>query len=462
VTATADTARVIEAAFHPRSIAIVGVPRGPRLGRGFLEAQLDAGFRGPIYAVNPAADEILGVRAYPSVSAIGEPIDLAIIVTPPDAVAGVVTELGSAGVPVAHVFTSGFGELGSPEGDARNEALLNAARAAGVRLIGPNCMGIFSPRMGVAPFANMPREAGDVAFISQSGSLMSMFAREAHTRGVPAAKAVSSGNQLDLQATDFLRAFAADPEVACIGLYVEGARDGRAFFEALREAARAKPVVLWKAGRTRGGTRAVQSHTGSLAGTAELWAAVARQAGALQVRDSLELMDTIVALHLRPRFTGNGVAVVTAPGGPSVSAVDALEEAGLELATLAGDTIAALRAEIAPVGTSPRNPVDLGLGGGGAEAYASAIRIASGDPAVDAVVVIGGGGRGERAADFADALIEVASAAKAPLVLAGSIEDVELVHRYAAAGVGVFPTAERAVRALANARRDAAFRASIE
>ena len=448
--------------FAPRSLALIGVPRGDGIGRRFLEAAQSPGFAGAVYPVNPSASEILGVQTYPSVTAIGQPIDHAIVLTPAHAAAGVVAQCGEAGVRVAAMFVAGFDELASAEGDARARDLLEAARAGGVRLIGPNCMGVYSPAVALGPFPGMSTEVGDTAFISQSGSLMSMFAREASERGYATSKAVSAGNQLDLQAADFLRYLAGDDETKVVAIYVEGARDGRGFFEALRETAARKPVVLWKAGRTTGGARAVQSHTGALAGSRELWEAVARQSGAIPATNASDLIDLVVALHMRPLPAAAGIAVVTGPGGPAISAVDALEEAGLRLAQLDSGTIERLRGEINPVGTSPRNPVDVGLGGS-AEAFDGGTRIAAADHAVDAVVVIGGGGPGQSMRRFAESMIAARDESGKPIALVTMqpLDDRELLRTYADAGIGVFPTPERAVRAMAGVVRYVRYRADI-
>ena len=460
MTATTVSAEVIRQIFEPRSVVVVGVPRGQGLGRRFLEALQSPGFKGDVYAVNPNADEILGVPCYPNVSAIGQPIDLAIVVTPPGAGAGVIEDCGRAGVPAAIMFVSGFDDLHTPEGDARAEELLAASRAGGVRLIGPNCMGVYAPAVGLAPSPGMPTDVGDTAIISQSGSLMAMLSSGSRDRGLPVSKAVSVGNQLDLQAADFLRYLGEDPATSVVAMYVEGARDGRAFFEALRATAARKPVVPWKAGRTEGGARAAHSHTGALAGSREIWEAAARQTGAIIAHNAEQLIDLVVALHIRPAPAGRRIAIVTGPGGPSISAVDALEEAGLTLAELAPDTIDRLREEIDAVGTSPRNQVDLGLGGT-QDTFERSARTAGADPGVDGVVVIGGGGRAEAGQRFAEALIDARRETGTPFAIASAQPEPELVRTYVEAGIGVFPTADRAVTAIAGVVTYAQFRRGI-
>jgi len=310
---------------------------------------------------------------------------------------------------------------------------------------------------------NMPVEVGRTAYLSQSGSLMLNFAREGAARGVPAAKAVSFGNQIDLQAADFLRYLADDDSVDCVALYLEGAPSGRALFEALGAATRRKPVVLWKSGRTEGGARAAQSHTGALTGANEVWQAMLSQTGAIAAREIDDVLDIVEALHVRPRLAGPRLAVITSPGGPSVSAVDALEEAGLRLATLDPATIERLRQEpeLAGVGVSPKNPVDLGFTQGSTGIFARVTRIVGPDPNVDGLVVFGTGGRGAAAAKFARELIAAKTEVDRPLVLVGRAPTPTLVARYAEAGILIFPTAERAVRALARTIADRAFRLEV-
>ena len=449
---TTDASEALERIFAPQSVAIVGVPRGRKTGRMLMEGLMKPGFKGALYPINPNADEILGLKAYPSVSAIGKPVDLAIVVTPPDAVPAVLEECGRAGVAGAVVFPSGFDELGTAEGEARSVRLLAAAREAGVRLIGPNCMGLYVPARGLATGPGSSPNVGDVSFLSQSGSMLSFFAREGAQRGFAFSKGVSMGNQLDLTAADFVRYLADDDDTNIIGMYLEGARDGRALFEALRYAGARKPVVLWKSGRTDGGSRAVRSHTGALAGSHAVWEAMARQSGVMTARNVGDLADTVVALRMHPRPAGRGLAVITGPGGPAMSAVDAAEEAGLRLATLRDDTIERLRPELAPVGTSPRNPVDIGLQPYGAmDVYTRTLEIVCADPAVDGVVIIAGHPEGEEGDRFLDMLMAVKERAGKPVAFATLqvIDDPATLARYVEGGVGLFPTADRAVRAFA-------------
>jgi len=445
---------VLDAAFLPASVAVVGVPRSQKLGKLFFDAQKDPGFSGPVYPINPNADEIDGVKAYPTIAAVGEKVDYAIICTHPDTVPDAIRDCAAAGVKAAAVFSSGFSELGEEDGDRRAEALAAAIAETGVRVIGPNCMGVYSPEVGLAISPGMPGRLGDVAFVAQSGSLTTMFAQEAIKAGFATSKAVSMGNQMDLHAADFVAYLADDPQTKVITTYIEGPRDGRAFFEALRYAGERKPVVLWKAGRTAGGARAAASHTGALRGERAVWDGLARQTGAVTARSLDEVVDRTVALRMRPVLTGKRMLVVTGPGGPSVSAVDALEDAGLVLATLAEETIAAMKGMIAAYGTSPRNPVDVGMTMMfGPEVMLDIAEAAASDPGVDGVLLIGMPLVGEGAIPFVESAAARRDRIGKPLaaISFGQVPDPAAVARAGELGIGVFLTAERAMQAMAAA-----------
>jgi acyl-CoA synthetase (NDP forming) len=262
------------------------------------------------------------------------------------------------------------------------------------------------------------------------------------------------GNQADLEISDFLEYLAEDPETEIIATYIEGARDGRRLWHALAEAARRKHLVVWKVGRTRSGARAASSHTGSLAGEAEVWSGLLRQAGALQVGDLEELLDTLVALRYLGRPSGRRLAIVAGPGGPAVSAADACEEAGLELAELSPETQARLREVTGSTGTSVRNPVDIGLVlGGVTEMYRAAVEATIGDAGVDAVVVIGGAARGQGWQDHIEGMARLARAAAKPILqVSFGPGDPTLDRALAQEGIPSFRSAERALRAYARVR----------
>ena len=443
-----------QALFEPRSVAVVGVPRSPRPGQLFLRALLSPGYRGRIYPVNPNAQEILGLRCYPSVTSLPEAVDLAIIVVPAALAAPVVRECAERGVKAAILFTAGFSELGTDEGRERDAELMAAVLSGNLRLVGPNCMGVYVPSSGLGSFPEMPSEQGPIAFVSQSGSLSNRLVWSGAERGLAFSKVVSVGTQADLETSDFLEYLAEDPETEIIAAYIEGAKDGRRLRRALTVAGRRKQLVVWKVGRTRSGARAANSHTGALAGEAEIWAGMLRQAGAIQVRDLDEMLDVLVALRYLGRPSGERMAIVTGPGGPAVSAADACEEAGLELAVLTEETGRRLRGVVASVGTSVRNPVDIGLQlAEAAEMYRQALAATIDDPGVDAVVVIGSSAPGagwEAHVEAMGALVRVA--AKPVLHVSFVANDPSVAQALAAVNIPNFPSAERALQAYARVR----------
>ena len=432
-------------------MAVVGISRSGKQGSVFLQGLLNPGFKGDVYVVNPSADEIMGVRAYPSIAALPATPDLAVLTLPAEPAIKVVADCAARGVPGAALFTAGFDELGTEEGRARGRRLL-AAAGGRTRLVGPNGMGVYNPRRGIAMFPGMPVETGGLALISQSGSLSQFIVRAANRRGLAFSKAVSMGNQLDLNAADFLEFFADDPETTAVCAYIEGVPDGKRFRRALEVAAAAKPVVIWKAGRAAAGARAAQSHTGQLAGDHAIWGAMAKQAGAVLVRDAEELVDTVAAAMAfgGTTQTGRRIVIMTGPGGPAVSASDACEESGLTLTNLSEATSAALREIIAAAGTSVRNPIDVGMVlQGTSTLFGRCLEIALADPNVDAAVVIGGE-RGNNEG-FARMLAGVRRDSGKPVMYALT-EDFgpnPSASPLAEAGVATAPSAERCLRAYA-------------
>ncbi len=412
---------------------------------------LDPGFDGKVYVVNPAAAEIMGVRSYPSLSALPERPDLAVLVLPADPAIEVVRECAETGVPGVALFTAGFNEAGTLEGDARARALLDAAGGR-TRLIGPNGMGIYNPARGIAMFPGMPTKVGGVGLLSQSGSLVQFLVRAVNARGLGFSKAVSMGNQLDLDAADYLDYFADDPATRVIGAYLEGVPDGRRLQKSLRRAAARKPVILWKAGRAAAGAKAALSHTGQLAGEHPLWEGITRQANAVLVREAEELVDALVAANAIAEHAdlGRRIAIVTGPGGPAVSASDACEETGLRMAAFSETTTRRLGEIVVGVGTSGRNPVDVGMVIADATAmYGRCLRVAIADAGVDAALVIGGDRFDPQA--FSEMLVDASKKNDKPVLYAltedfGSNPTADYLADH---GVATAPSAERALRAYA-------------
>ncbi|KKL54964.1 hypothetical protein LCGC14_2260160 [marine sediment metagenome] len=300
--APSDIAALIEAIFHPRSIAVVGASANPNApGYDYVSSLQKFGFPGDLYPVNPRAEEILGLPAFPSLRDVPGQVDYVISCIPATAVLELVDDCAAKGARALQLFTARFSETGREEDAELERRLSQRAREAGVRIIGPNCMGLLYPRQGISFRADMPRQPGNVGFLSQSGNLLFELTYLAGPRGLRFSKAVSYGNGLDLNEADFLDYFAQDAESAVVGAYVEGVRDGRRFLAALKRAAARKPVVVLKGGRTAAGGRAAASHTAALAGRHAVWTAAVTQAGAISVDTVEELIDMLIAFaYMRP------------------------------------------------------------------------------------------------------------------------------------------------------------------
>jgi acyl-CoA synthetase (NDP forming) len=444
-----------QALFEPRSVAVVGVPRSMKTGQIFLQGLLNPGYRGRIYPVNPNAEEISGLRCYPSVSALPETVDLAIIVAPTAAAVPIVRECVEKGVKAAALFTAGFSELGTDEGRQREAELLAAARRGPLRLLGPNCMGLYVPKVGLAMFPGMPAEVGPISFVSQSGSLCTFVVGVGHSRGLAFSKVISIGNQADLEASDFFEYLADDPETDVIAAYIEGAKSGSRLRRALARAGRDKRLVIWKAGRTGSGARAANSHTGALSGESQVWSALLRQVGAIPVQDIEQLVDILVALRYVRADAGPRLAILAGPGGPAVSAADACEENGLVLADLSTGTQEVLRGIIPGFGTSVRNPIDIGLAiVGAAEMYYRSTEAAAMDPNVDALLVVGGPTSAGSMEDYAQIIEGISRRSGKPILHSaigggGVLFDRAFAHH----GVPSFASPERALWAYARVTR---------
>ncbi|MFN3974966.1 MAG: acetate--CoA ligase family protein [Dehalococcoidia bacterium] len=324
--------------FHPRSIAVVGASPDPeKMGHRYVRILLEAGFPGSIYPIHPKAPEILGLKAYPSLLAVPGPIDYVISSIPAPNILALVDECAQKGVRLIHSYTARFSETGRPDAAQLEREFLRRARQAGIRLIGPNCMGLYYPRMGISFKHNMAKEAGPVGMLSQSGGNAVEMVFDASLRGLRFSKVVSYGNAADLNEADFTEYFADDPETQVVCAYIEGVKEGRRFFHALRRAAHCKPVIVLKGGRTPAGHRAVASHTASLAGERQIWQALVRQAGAVWVDTMEEMVDTAIAFTFCKPGTGVRVGVVGGGGGRSVASADECEEAGLSVVPIPED-----------------------------------------------------------------------------------------------------------------------------
>ncbi|MFC1966840.1 acetate--CoA ligase family protein [Chloroflexota bacterium] len=341
--------------FYPRSVAVVGLSGD---SGNWVNPLLELGFKGKIYPISRTLSECEGLRVYPSIEEVPDNIDLVIVRIPARSTPQLMEECVHKGVRFAQLYTAGFSEVGG-EGPALEKEVVEIAARGGVRVLGPNCMGVYCPSSHFSWRADFPRESGCVAFLSQSGWNAVQLAMLGATREVRFNKMVSYGNAADLNESDFLEYFAADKETKVIGAYIEGVRDGQQFFQALRKAAQVKPVIVLKGGHSQAGTRAAASHTGSLAGTGMIWESMLRQAGAIEIHALDELIDVALAFLCLPAIESGDVAVICTGGGLGVISADECEEAGLTVPPLPEKAVKALRRFVPPEGTGIRNPLDL-------------------------------------------------------------------------------------------------------
>jgi acetyltransferase len=379
--------RNLDKLFKPRSVALIGATdRTGSVGAVVLRNLRRAGFGGELLLVNQHHQTLDGMPVYPDAASLPHAPDLAIIITPPDTVPGIVAALGARGTKAAVVITAGFGELGEA-GRALQQAILDAARPYLLRIVGPNCLGIMVPSIGLdASFSHLAPAVGDIAFVTQSGAMMTAMLDWAAPRGIGFSHVVSLGDMADVDFGDMLDYLAVDPHTRAILLYAEGITHGRKFMSAARAAARAKPVLVLKAGHSAAGARAAASHTGMLAGSDAVYDAAFRRAGMLRVATMAELFDAAETLALTHTQNGDRLAIVTNGGGAGVLATDALEAAGGRLAILAPETVERL-SKVLPPTWSHGNPVDI-VGDASGQRYAAALEALFVDSGTDAFLIL--------------------------------------------------------------------------
>lgn len=356
----------LEPIFHPRAVALVGVSSNPNAGwggGGFHQAILDMGFDPEaVYPVNPKMEQISGLHCYPSLLETPDPVDHVISLVPAHVVPGLVDQCIAKRVRSLHMFTAGFSETGDERMAAVEQEIVTRLRAAGIRAIGPNCMGLYVPGSGLAFSRGFPREPGNVFLLSQSGANASQIISTLGRRGVRFSKAVSFGNGADLRAHDFFDYAVSDPQTEVVIAYVEGIQDGRALLDAVKRCAREKPTIILKGGLSAAGARAANSHTASLAGSRQVFEALCRQAGAMRAETMNDLVDLTVAVTTSARrVKGRGVALLGGPGGFAVLSSDAIAAEGLDLPPMPESAKRKLREFIPVAGTSVNNPIDAHL-----------------------------------------------------------------------------------------------------
>jgi acyl-CoA synthetase (NDP forming) len=348
----------LKSLFYPRGVAVVGSVSEGKIGYELIRQILDGGYR-DVFAVNPKAQGVFSVSGYETVTRIDHPVDLAVIVSPPPTVAGVLEDCGRAGVKAAVIITAGFSEVGN---SADEEEIKRVAQKHTIRFAGPNCAGIVNTGHRLFPTLETRPPAGGVTIIAQSSAVGGVFLAWAKEYGLGISKFVSYGNGADLNEIDLLRYLADDPETKVVGLYIESVTDGRDFMQAVRACVIQKPVVIIKAGRTRSGRRATLSHTGSMAGADAVYDAAVRQCGGIRVHTIEEMFDLCEGFLTVPPVKGHRVAIVTNSGGPGVLAADRAEEVGLDVAEPSLELNDKL-SEFLPAHCALKNPIDLTVEG---------------------------------------------------------------------------------------------------
>ena len=443
------TTRNFDALFHPKTIALIGASNRPNSVGAVLARNLQAGgFDGPILAVNPHETAIGSTLSYPSVAALPMAPDLAVLATPPAAIPGLIAELGARGCRAAVVVTAGFGEGGRAAGDALRAEMLKAARPHLLRIVGPNCLGFLSPHAGInASFAHIPAKAGDIAFLSQSGALVTAVLDWAAGRGLGFSHIVSLGDMSDIDFGDLLDHLAQDDATRSILLYVESIKAARKFMTAARIAARAKPVIVIKAGRSQSGARAAMSHTGALAGSDAVYDTAFRRAGMLRVFELREIFEAAETLSRKLTVHGDRLTILSNGGGAGVMAADALDAQGGRLAALSPQVRTRLDA-VLPAAWSQANPIDI-IGDAPGQRYADALGALVDNPDQDAILVMNCP-TGMVAPGEASGAVLQALGPKAPPVLTCWLGEAtaQIARRqFADAGLPTYETPDDAVRA---------------
>jgi acetyl coenzyme A synthetase (ADP forming)-like protein len=443
--------------FRPESVAVIGASRNPgTIGYQIVDNLVRHGYQGVVYPVNPKARAIHSIKAYPSIAAVPGPVDMAVVVVPKEVVLQVVDECGREGVKGVVVISSGFREVGG-EGLGREEVLLEIVRRHGMRLVGPNCMGVMNTSPDIcmnATFAPTMPPAGATSFLSQSGALGVTILDYAAEYGIGIRQFVSIGNKPDVNGSDLIEYWEDDPGTRLILMYLESFGNPKRFIPLARRVSRKKPIAIVKSGRTQAGARAASSHTGALAGTDLAIDALLAQCGVLRADSIEELFDLAMAFEDLSPPAGNRVAIVTNAGGPGIMIADACESFGLDVVELASQTQAHLRG-ILPTEASVRNPVDM-IASATGESYELALRIVLEDPAVDAAIAAFVPPLGVKQAEVAASIVRAVDGRKEKPVLAVLMGREGLPQGIAElneAGIPAYRFPESAARALAAMHR---------
>ena len=348
--------------FNPKSIAVVGTSANPQsMGHWFFASLLEFGYQGQVFPINLKEKEILGIKAYPSIQEVPQDVDYVISCIPATRILELMDGCTGKGVKAIHMFTARFSETGRQEATDLEQEVLKRAKAADIRIIGPNCMGMYHGKIGIAFTDALPHTPGKVGLITQSGQMAEDIARYGALRNVYFSKIISYGNALDLNETDFLDYYADDPDTEIILMYIEGIRAGRHFFRSLKQAAAKKPVIILKGGRGESGTRAASSHTASMAGSEAVLESLVTQSGAVWADDFNNLTDLAVAFQFLPSIQGYNVGIAGGGGGTSVLAADMCEASGLNVIQIPDEMRQELKNEGSTIWDWIGNPVDMSI-----------------------------------------------------------------------------------------------------
>jgi acyl-CoA synthetase (NDP forming) len=454
-----------EPIFYPESIAVVGVSATSiKAGSLWVGDLRSAGFPGLIYPIGSSGGRIADLEILPNLRLIPGEIDYVIVAVPRQSALELLDDCAAKNVKAVHFFTAGFSEMGTQQGRKLEEQMLEKARQGNVRIIGPNCIGVYCPEHKIPFLMGILGESGSVGFVSQSGGVATKLVTIGIARHINYSKGVSFGNGIDLDASDFLQYLAADPKTKVIGAYLEGTRDGARLFNTMKEVARAKPLVVWKGGRTDAGAQAALSHTGSLASSAAIWSGMLKQAAAIEVHSLEELTDALLIFQQLGRGQGIRAAIIgglaDGGGGNSVAAGDACVENGLEVLPLSFETKQRLSELLGEVGSILCNPVDVSQAQfRGLAALFQAIDLVVGDPISDIVLIqedieillpIYSQKGLEEINEF---FIELARRQNKPIIVvlppgSAEAERLEIEQKLLAASVPVFCSMERAAKAI--------------
>lgn len=453
--------------FNPQSVAVVGVSLDDsrfNSGRAYFLSLVESGFKGKLYPVNPSGGETRGFKVYPSVRDIPDNVDYVISAIPAEYTTQLVADCAAKRVKAIHFFTAGFSEIEDQLGERLEAELVEITKKNGIRIIGPNCMGIYCPKAGLSFSREFPGQlafsgqTGPLGFMAQSGTNSIFCIDEAANRGVYFSKAISYGNAADLNESDFLEYLGDDPDTKIIAAYIEGVKDGPRFAKTLRKVAALKPVIIFKAGITESGTRAASSHTGSIAGSTRIWSTLLNQAGAIEVHSIEEIVDVAQLFLLAKPPSGKNTAIIGMGGGPSVQATDDCVNAGLAVPAFPLEVRQKLVESFHTVaGRIFRNPVDIPF-----KAITTTVQIIAASDEIDLVIIhipFDGWSLVDRR-DFVnpavETILEVRGVTAKPVVIVFHCQATELAKELGAkahsrlneAGFSIFPSISRAAAAI--------------